>query len=249
LTKCGATGGIFGFAMIELQRKTGCMSANRMLASAMQPAFEKRCHRMKKMLFLGLLSVAALQATSSSASAWFLHCCRKCNDCCTTICCRPYNAFSPCCGGTFNFVGCCPSMNCGYGPQCGPPCFGGFAGAPSCFASGCCDVGSLPAPGTYGSAGAGTIVPGPGVQTAPSANVPQGNPGPFFNPPAPQQINPTAYIQQMQYMQYMQQMQMMRMASQYGQLQQVGYQPAFNPYSYGANPAAQQQVPSYWYGR
>ena len=101
---------------------------------------------MKKLTALGLLSVVALGCASSSASAWWpcfplCGCCKS--KCCSTICCRQYNAFTPVCTGSICCDGCCP-INMGSGgccPSSGNCCVGG--------GDGCC-LGQLPAPGAIG---------------------------------------------------------------------------------------------------
>jgi hypothetical protein len=185
---------------------------------------------MKKLLFLGLLSLASVAALPPSAQAWFHHlCCHHCNDCTTTIRVRPYNAFSPICCGTLDCVGCCPmNFGCGQQPRCGPSCFqSACCGPQSCFTSGCCDSGCLPPAGQ------------PMPQTAPGQPMPQGVPGQQFTPPNPQPLNPGAFMMPMQ--------NPMAYGYGYGPVQPVSYQqPMVNPYYYYNN---QQQAPSYWYGR
>jgi hypothetical protein len=171
-----------------------------------------------KKLFLGLVSLATLCASASSAQAWFHHCC-GCNHCTTTLCIRPYNAFSPVAYGSIVGDGCLPINIYGGGLPCmrGPY---GYAG-PSCFTSGCCDSGCLP------PAGGGTT-------PAPAQPMPQGAPGKQFTPPNPAPLTQGAYVVPMGY----------DYVYGYAPVQPVVYQqPMINPYY------CPQQAPSYWYGR
>ena len=93
---------------------------------------------MKKLLALGLLSMATLGLATAPASAWwpcFPLCGSKCcSKCCVPVCCRQYNAFSPpCCdsGCPINYGGggCCPSSQAccvGGGDAC---CLGQLPGS------------------------------------------------------------------------------------------------------------------------
>src|SRR5712692_5771129 len=77
---------------------------------------------------IGLLSLAALGAGVQQAAAFFgRDCC--CNKYCTTICCRPYNAFTPVCFGSIVCDGCCPLQSCT------PP---SYCGAPRCWSPASC---------------------------------------------------------------------------------------------------------------
>jgi hypothetical protein len=157
---------------------------------------------MKRLLISAALGVILVASTTPRASAWGLfHCC--CN-CCSTICCKQYNAFTPCCFGTICCNGCCPigcgtcgpnvpgpCGPCGYGPGCGygggwggyGPGWGGYGGGP---AFGDCDdcgggtlLGQLPAPPPTPYSG------GKPPAGAPPAGAPTG--GPNFQPPMPGQ--------------------------------------------------------------
>src|SRR5262249_48883912 len=192
---------------------------------------ERWSPRMRKLLFLASLSLATVTVTATEAPAWFLSCCHCRNKCCTTICCKPYNAFSPVCCGNIT-TDCCPINFGGYGMN---SCFAGGYGYGGSFNSGCCDGGSLPAPSTPAPKTATQGIPSQPIITQP---FPQGNAGPQFIVPNPQPIHPQAYWQQVQFMQQMQQLQQMRQG--YAAVEPVGY---FQP-SYGAT-----QAPSYWYGR
>jgi hypothetical protein len=88
---------------------------------------------MKKLLFAAVLSLAGLGLSTGQASAWLLHC----HHCCAgsaTICCRPYNAFSPSIFGSITADGCCPISFGNHGPAYGAGC---YAGAPGCDGGGC----------------------------------------------------------------------------------------------------------------
>lgn len=129
---------------------------------------------MKKLLALGLLSVAALGLATAPASAWwpcFPLCGSKCcSKCCVPVCCRQYNAFSPPCCDT-----CCP-INFGGGGGCCPSnqtcCVGG--------GDACC-LGQLPAPGAL-------AMP---AMAAPAAAAPS------FQAPLPSAAGPSAYANPM----------------------------------------------------
>lgn len=118
------------------------------------PASEKN-HPMKKLLALGVLSLAALGLAAGSVAAWWpcYPLCCKSSKCCASITIRQYNAFTPICCGNMSCNGCCPISPCGpamCGPGllgCGP---GGCAAGPTMYSSGCesCCLGQLPAAGT-----------------------------------------------------------------------------------------------------
>src|SRR5438046_6624672 len=92
---------------------------------------------MKKHFLVGYLSVAALALNGPAAQAGLLHHCCGCHKCCTYLCVRPYNAFSPVCCGSVSCIGCCPMFGgMGGGMDCGP-CGPVGGGMPSCF-NGCC---------------------------------------------------------------------------------------------------------------
>jgi hypothetical protein len=173
-------------------------------------------------MILGIVGLVGLNTFAQEAQAWgWLRdkCC--CSKFTTTLCIKPYNAFSPVAYGTIVGDGCMP-VNV----------FGGYAGqqpssfAPGCCSSGCCGGGCLPAPG--------------GVMSGPIQMLPgQPMPSMQFAPPAPGPIQQSS------------QMFMVPAAGYgYSGIQPVGYQPAVNPYInmgyYGQQPG---QVPSYWYGR
>ncbi|HYV39182.1 MAG TPA: hypothetical protein VE988_26075 [Gemmataceae bacterium] len=221
---------------------------------------------MKKLLLLGALSIAAVATTAFDANAWFLACCRNncCNKCTTTLSCRPYNAFSPCCFGNICCDGCMP-INMGGGccqQQRAPSCFNGSYGPGCCTNNGCCDYGCLPAPGTFASAPMGQMAPGalatvPGNPTPlqipvnPTQPMVPTGPGPQFVGPNPQVMNPMSYMVPMQPMQ----MQPMQMQPMYGYppVQPIAYQQSiYNPYYYPQTPMSNYgpvQAPAYWYGR
>lgn len=69
---------------------------------------------MKRLLTATVLSIAALTLAAGQAPAWFLthHCCKQC---CVSVCCKQYNAFSPVCCGNITCYGCSPSLNFGQG--------------------------------------------------------------------------------------------------------------------------------------
>jgi hypothetical protein len=127
---------------------------------------------MKKLLVLGFLGLVALHTSAQKASAWCLfknHCCCKFN---TTLCIKPYNAFSPVAYGNIVGEGCMPvNVFGGYGGgQQGPgcaPCYGGACSGPGCVVGG----GYIPS----------------GVHTTPG--VARG----MVMPTAPQNVTPTAY--------------------------------------------------------
>ncbi len=191
---------------------------------------------MKKLLVLGLLSIAAVTASARSADAWFFDNWR-CKKCCTEVCIRPYNAFTPVACGTITACGCMPFSyyGGGYGaPQ--PSCFGYPSYGPGGCTTGYCDTGCLPAPGSVAT-GIPATSPVP-----PTQPMPQGAPGQQFQAPIPQMINPGAYMMPMQ------------PGYGYAPVQAAGYyqQPMYNPYGYQMVPVNYYQpapAPSYWYGR
>lgn len=191
---------------------------------------------MKRLLVLGLLSLAGLDLCLPQASAFF--CCRKWRRCCgmTQITCRPYNAFTPICWGNLVCDGCCPSMGNFHGGGCGPmgcgpmgcgpmgygPMMGGWGESPL-LAGG--DVSCTPgSPGCLPSPTSTTIVPAtpptPGAAPAPGA--------PSFTPPPP--APSTTY-----YNPY----------AGYG-LQRAGYYPGYYGYRPAYNYAAAYQYNPYW---
>jgi hypothetical protein len=200
---------------------------------------------MKKLLFLGLLSLSMVFSTTPGAQAWF-DCCRShcCSKYSTKLCIRPYNAFSPVAYGTIVGEGCMP-INV-FGGQLPPMprsymgmggmgmgMDGGCCAAPSCFTSGCCEGGCLPPAGSF-TTSPQQMVPGQAMPTTP---------GPQFNPPNPQPLNQGMYMMPMQTP--------MGYNYGYGPVQPASYQqPLVNPYYYSmpANYYGQPQAPSYWYG-
>jgi hypothetical protein len=78
----------------------------------------KKPTAMKKTLAFLVSSLAALGLATGQASAWFRDCHSCSSKCCTTICLRQYNAFTPICYGSINCDGCCPM---GFGGFCGMP--------------------------------------------------------------------------------------------------------------------------------
>lgn len=152
---------------------------------------------MKKLLALGLLSVAALGFATAPASAWWpcfplKGCCK--NKCCSTICIRQYNAFTPVCCGSLCCDGCCPmtfgGCNFGGGNNCCMPnqscCVGGDAAC----------LGQLPAPGAVASP---MMPPATAQQQAPLPNAMSyagampWNPYAGYNPYAMSNVQPAAY--------------------------------------------------------
>ncbi len=184
---------------------------------------------MKKRLVVVLMSLAALALNNPAAHAWlFHHKCCGCK-CCTTICCRPYNAFSPCCCGTLCCTGCCPMMG---GPSCGPTmpsCFS--CGPQSCCSSGCCDSGSLPAPGAVASIPPAAPATTPTI--APANPLPSGPSVPSFTAPNPTPLAPTS-----QYWQGV-------MPYGYGSVQTAAYRPNYYGYAPTYNPG---YYPGYYPG-
>jgi hypothetical protein len=100
---------------------------------------------MKKLFALALLSLAVTGWLTTPANAWWpFSCCGT--KCCTTICLRQYNAFTPICTGKLSCDGCCPiNLACGQlgsGPaifNAGPGCVGG-----ACYAGSAYNLGQLP---------------------------------------------------------------------------------------------------------
>jgi hypothetical protein len=127
---------------------------------------------MKKMLFSMIVGLASLGmgAATSQAGTFGLfvcgggcgecggcgHCClfkHCCSKCCSTICIKDYNAFSPSFCGNMTFNGCNPFCGggCGAGnPGCGPS-IQAFPACGGCAADSC----------------APSCIPGPGAQAMP----------------------------------------------------------------------------------
>jgi hypothetical protein len=119
---------------------------------------------MKKLVAASLLSLAVWALATAEASAWFgccgHHCCgRHCYS--YSICCRPYNAFTPVCFGNLYCDGCCMPPSGMWQSACGAA--NPFAG---CGA------------GQWGCEGCGGQLPAPDV-------IERGGPPPAFTPPAP----------------------------------------------------------------
>jgi hypothetical protein len=89
---------------------------------------------MKRFLLAAVLSVGTVVIPSGQASARLLKC--RCYNKCCTVCCKPYNAFSPSMSGCINFDGCCPQFGCNQGPPQG--------GFDQCCGDGSCVAGNLP---------------------------------------------------------------------------------------------------------
>jgi hypothetical protein len=186
---------------------------------------------MKKLLFLGLLSVAVLSSFATESQAWFDCCrCRRCCRCSTKLCITPYNAFSPVMCGNIVANGCMPFNFCGGCPPMGPSCFAPSYGG--CCTSGCCtsggENGCLPSPGSFAN-----VQPTQGV---PGQPLPQGQPGGQFTPPNPQPLSQSFYP---------------AYGYGYGPVQPVGYMQGYQPmyapaYQYGYG--MPYQSPGYWYG-
>jgi hypothetical protein len=136
---------------------------------------------MKKLLAVGVLSLAALGLAVAPASAWFHDCCGCgcglfgcCHRCCSVICCRQYNAFSPCCCGSLCCMGCCPFGPCGWGGYggygCGPA---PYSPGPDCYGPSCggdYHGGELPPPGAIVKA-APTTTEAPTTPKSPPASL------------------------------------------------------------------------------
>jgi hypothetical protein len=183
-----------------------------------------------KYFLVGLLSLATLGVSTPHASAFLFHCIKqRLQDKRFTICCRPYNAFTPVCFGSITCNGCCPVQFC-------PPqnCFPPAAMGPLWGGNGaCCAPGSHGepmvnwAPGMSGFEGYNGQ-PSFTVQPGPASN----GTTPTFIPPPPTPVNPASPMG----MTY----------NAYG-VQQTGYYPMYYPsYGYQQMPQA---VPNYWYGQ
>jgi hypothetical protein len=193
---------------------------------------------MNKLIAATLASLAALGLATDRAAAWCHH---GCDQCCTTICLRQYNAFTPICYGSLSCDGCCPlnitsccpgghfgcgptgygpppyGMNGGYGPGFPGMTFNGYPPAMS---------GQVTAPGTT------TESPAPPA-TMPDAGSPSFQapmPTPKENPPAAGS-GPTA--------------QNRLMGTPAGMVQYAGYRPPYYP---GYYPGYAPVMPAYRYG-
>src|SRR5262249_38736401 len=70
------------------------------------------------------LGAAALGLAAGQASAWYPGCNLCCKSSCIKICCRPYNAFTPCSCGFISGHNIPFSFGPLSGPLCGPGGFG-----------------------------------------------------------------------------------------------------------------------------
>ena len=143
---------------------------------------------MKKLLISAALGLILVASTTPRASAWGLF---RCCHCCANICCKQYNAFTPCCFGTICCNGCCPIAYGNCGPYAPGPMGGygngygcGWGDGSSCGPDGCdggyCGgglLGQLPAPPPTPYSG-GKPPTGGAPAAAPSG-------GPNFQPPMP----------------------------------------------------------------
>ena len=140
---------------------------------------------MKKLLSIGVLALASLWLTPGTSSAggtfglftqascWPFGCLAGCgcHKCCTTICVKPYNAFSPTCSGTMYCDGFCPIGAQGAGFGIAPS--GGY--------------GTLPPAGSCGDGAPVDMTP---YEGQPTTVVPQGvntsrmwqNAAPYYGP-------------------------------------------------------------------
>ena len=145
---------------------------------------------MKKMLFSMIVGVASLgmaavpsqagtfglfvcggHCDSCGGCGFFHHCCNKC---CSTICIRDYNAFSPSFCGNMCFNGCnpfCGGCNTGCA-NCGPtiqgvPSYGGCAAEP-------CGPVSVPGPGAQAMPYGGPVQSAAMAQMYPQSVTPVG---------------------------------------------------------------------------
>jgi hypothetical protein len=195
---------------------------------------------MKKLLTVAVLSLGLLAMAGGRASAGFLF--HKCCGHCTTICCKPYNAFSPTCSGTICCDGCCP-INFNNAPAPAPaPCY------PDCgpvCADGACSAPLLPS--------------GPAPTHVPPASAPAGGGGELKAPtPAPSgtpmsQAYPYGYapVHRVGY-------HPAYAGYGYPQRQGQGYNAGYgypqanvpSPYPYGSAPMQNYgaATPAYWYG-
>jgi|SRR5215813_11609411 len=136
---------------------------------------------MKRFLLAAILSVGAVAITSGQASARLLKC--RCYNKCCTVCCKPYNAFSPSCCGWINFDGCCPQFGCNQGPPQGG--FDQYCGDGGCGDGGCV-AGNLP-----GGFGGPEYVPSQGGPAGPPQNGQLPAPGTQpFQAPTPMPLPP-----------------------------------------------------------
>ncbi len=196
----------------------------------------------------GILGVAALLVSSTSAQAWpFHHCCGCRHHCCEMhICCRPYNAFTPICCGNLFCDGCCPNpcaaaSGCcampSYGCGMPAPCMGGFDGCGyGACVPGACDAGPMMPP-SLPPVGA-PLPPGPATPVAPTPTTmpPAFNHTAQYGAPAmPYGVWPASYYP----------------GYYYGY---AGYQGGYNPYYQGGynpylnyNPYSQYGIPYYHY--
>jgi hypothetical protein len=147
---------------------------------------------MKRLFPLALLAAAALagSATPSYAGTFGLFYCGRWFNCCN-VCIRPYNAFTPVCGGMGEIMGggCC-KWGHGWPIGCGCPCCDDcgwripFCGLP-CMKHCCCYNDGTPIPG------APAIIDGPmSAPTVVAGNMPAPVPAGLMAQPA---IQPVSY--------------------------------------------------------
>jgi hypothetical protein len=183
---------------------------------------EKNTPTMKKLLAVGFLSLAMLGVANAPAFAighlLHFHCCDRC---CSYICCRQYNAFTPVCFGNITCVGCCPFGNCGLQA----PSFqsAGYPGGDCCDA---CADGYCPG-GSCGEGCVSSVLP-PATNKKGTAN---GN-APNFTPPMPTPVDgnpmPTSMLRQ----------------NYWGnRVMPAGYQPMYYP-GYGYYPQMPMRYPT-----
>jgi hypothetical protein len=136
---------------------------------------------MKKLLFAALLSLAGVGLGTGQASAWL-----RCHHCCAgtaTICCKPYNAFSPGIFGSITADGCCPITFSNHGPACPPPGFGPPMPPPWWGGPGCCGPSVGCADGSCGHGGGAAVMAPPAHGTP--TTLPAAGGAPTFQAPPP----------------------------------------------------------------
>jgi hypothetical protein len=179
---------------------------------------------MKKIYAAAFLSLAVLGGSSGQAQAWGL--CGSCRCCCYkySVCCKPYNAFSPICYGKLYCDGCCPAP---------PPACPGAQG-PHCMAGGCgCDAGTL-----------GSLPPSAMHQGGPAFNgapLPNGTaPAPTYTAPPPTPVDDSKPLPNAG--DSAPSVQVYPNPLYYGMMQQAAYQPAY----YGNYYPAPSYYPAYY---
>ncbi|MFN4259981.1 MAG: hypothetical protein ACK4RK_11865 [Gemmataceae bacterium] len=148
---------------------------------------------MKKMYIIAIFSLIALGWSVKEAQAlrpiggWFGGKCCKCNcrrggcrgcrnSCCYqySVCCCPYNAFSPICCGNVCCKGCCPQpccpQPCCCDPCCCDPC------CTSCVGCDSCSLGNLPAPHHHGGNTSASPMPNDNGNELPTGPAPSAVP-------------------------------------------------------------------------